>query len=49
MPRINEMKFTRICFRIISSMVHFEITINYHMDKYKNESLAVIKKIENPL
>ena len=47
--KIKEKRFTRVCFGDISSMGHLGETINHHLEKYRNQTPDVIKKIENSL
>ena len=48
-PHIKEERFTRVCFGAISSMGHLRKTINHHLEKCRNQTPEVIKKIENSL
>ena len=46
---IKEERFTRVCFGAISNMEHLRETVNHHLEKCRNQTPEVIKKIENSL
>ena len=45
----RQMRFTRVCFGVISSMGHLGGTIHHHLDKHKDSQPEVVIKIEDAL
>ena len=48
-PQIRHMRFTRVCFGIISSMAHLDFTIRHHLDTFGEKYHDTIDRIRNSL
>ena len=46
---IRLMRFTRVCFGIISSMAHLDFTIRHHLNLYGEKYANTVEKIRNSL
>ena len=47
--QIKGKRFTRLWFKVISSVGHLGETINHDLEKHRSQIPEVIEKIENPL
>ena len=49
-PELRHMRFSRVCFGIISSMTHLDVTIRHHLKLYDSTKYAeTAKRIKNSL